>query len=130
MRVVAVDERDSSWEQDDPTYRVYLHGGSTRGGEEWTGGTTWTYDVSDADLLQVVDWAQREAGNTRHYAIALVREDPRRPTADQRGLVWLIGIDGNDSITDPPSLDRQRRMLARMTDPVGIPEADRAPSPR
>ncbi|MEP9365578.1 hypothetical protein ABLE68_21600 [Nocardioides sp. CN2-186] len=128
MRVVAVDERDSSWEDPDPTYRVYLHGGSARDGEEWTGGTTWTYDVTEADLLQVVDWAQREAGGTRHYAIALVRDNRREDSS--RGLVWLIGMDGNDSITDPPSLDRQRRMLVRMTDPVGIPEADRAPSPR
>jgi hypothetical protein len=45
-----------------------------------------------------------------------------------RGLVWLVGMDGNDS-TDEGSAERdvQRRMLLRRLGPVGIPATDRAP---
>jgi hypothetical protein len=31
-----------------------------------------TYDITGADVLQVIDWAQRQAGDSLTYAIALV----------------------------------------------------------
>jgi len=40
MEVIEVDERDSSWEDDRPRFRVYLHGS----GETSTSGSTDTYD--------------------------------------------------------------------------------------
>ena len=43
-----VDERDSSWEDDGPRFRVYLHGS----GAESTSGWTATYDTTGADVLQ------------------------------------------------------------------------------
>lgn len=89
VRIVAVDERDSSWEQHGPRFRVYLHGS----GETSTSGWTDTYEDTGADVLQVIDWAQRQAGETLTYAVALVHDDeaaevrsPRRG----RGLVWLV----------------------------------------
>ncbi len=45
---VSVDERDSAWERDDPTFRVYLQ---TLGGAG-TSANTDTYDVTGADVLQ------------------------------------------------------------------------------
>jgi hypothetical protein len=127
MQVIQVDERDSGWEDADPRFRVYLHGS----GATSTGGWTDTYDITGADVLQVIDWAQRQAGDQLAYAVALVRDDEDRERITPglgRGLVWLVGMDGNDS-TDEESAGRevQRRMLLRRLEAVGIPEADRAP---
>jgi hypothetical protein len=71
MRLLPVDERDSSWEISNPRFRVYLHGS----GEESTIGWTGTYDVTGADVLQVIDWAQRQAAGQLTYAVALVYDD-------------------------------------------------------
>jgi len=127
MQVIQVDERDSGWEDPDPRFRVYLHGS----GATSTAGSTDTYDITGADVLQVIDWAQRQAGDQLAYAVALVRDDEEHERINPgsgRGLVWLVGMDGNDS-TDEGSAERevQRRMLFRRLRPVGIPEADRAP---
>lgn len=127
MQVLPVDERDSGWEDPAPRFRVYLH----RSGESTTLGGTATYDVTGADVLQVIDWAQRQAGDRLTYAVALVRDDGERERLNPgfgRGLVWLVGMDGNDG-TDEGTAERevQQRMLLRRTDPVGIPETDRAP---
>lgn len=121
MQVSQVDERDSSWEDPDPRFRVYLHGSD----EASTGGWTDTYDVTGADVLQVIDWAQRQAGDRLTYAVALVRDD----TDSGRGLVWLVGTDGNET-TEEQSAGRevQRRMLRRRSHPVRVPEGDRAPA--
>jgi len=124
VEIVAVDERDSSWEEDAPRFRVYLH----HSGESWTAGATSTYDVTGADVLQVIDWAQRQAGDARTYAVALVQDDPVRahnPESSPRGLVWLVGVDGNGHPWDEREADAQRRMLARRQNPVIVPVADR-----
>lgn len=123
MQVTRVDERDSRWENHDPRFRVYLHGS----GETTTHGWTDAYDVTDADVLQVIDWAQRQAGTKLTYAVALVCDDDETEGRSAgRGLVWLVGMDGNDT-TDEASSLIQRRMLQRRRQPVGVPEADRSP---
>ncbi len=126
MRVWPVDERDSGWEDPAPRFRVYLHGS----GEASTHGWTDTYDITGADVLQVIDWAQRQAGDRLTYAVALVRDDPERERLNPgfgRGLVWLVGMDGNDT-TGEESSERevQRRMLLRRHSPLDIPTADQA----
>ncbi len=126
MKVVGVDERDSSWEDDRPRFRVYLHGSDA----DATAGWTDTYDVTGADVLQVVDWAQQQAGGVLTYAIALVVDDRHQDRLNPglgRGLVWLVGGDGNDVAETATEQDRQHRMLVRRADPVGVPPADRAP---
>lgn len=100
MQVVQVDERDSGWEDRGPRFRVYLHGSSATS----TGGWTGTCDITGADVLQVIDWAQRQAGDQLTYAVALVRDDKERERINPgsgRGLVWLVGMDGNDSTEQP-----------------------------
>ena len=86
---VSVDERDSAWERDDPTFRVYLQ---TLGGAG-TSANTDTYDITGADVLQVVEWARAQAGVERSCAVALVYDDAHleqvTPGAG-RGLVWLL----------------------------------------
>lgn len=125
--VCRVDERDGSWEDDTPRFRVYLHGS----GESWTGGWTDTYDVTGADVVQVIDWAQRQAGTSLTYAVALVYEDQQREhlsPGDGRGLVWLLGMDGNDHSKSHLDNDKQQRMLTRRREPISVPPADRMPS--
>ncbi|WP_165570397.1 hypothetical protein [Aeromicrobium sp. IC_218] len=39
--------------------------------------------------------------------------------------MWLVGSDGNDVADTPTEQDRQRRMLTRRVDPVGVLAADR-----
>lgn len=96
MQVEQVDERDSAWEDPRPRFRVYLHGS----GEGSTHGWTDTYDLTGCDMLQAIDWAQRQAGDRLTYAVALVRDDAERERRNPgcgRGLVWLVGMDGNDT---------------------------------
>jgi hypothetical protein len=126
VQIVQVDERNSGWEDPRPRFRVYLHGS----GADSTSGWTDTYDVTGADVLQTIEWAQRQAGGTLTYAVALVYDDRAAEQLNPgfgRGLVWLVGADGNDSGYDRVERDRQRRMLARRADPVLVPGADRMP---
>ena len=126
VRIVDVDERDNNWELSSPRFRVYLHGS----GESSTHGWTDTYDITGADAVQVIDWAQRQAGDTLTYAVALVYEDRAHEQLSPgrgRGLVWLVGMDGNDVPSDSRGTDTQQRMLARRQNPVGVPLADRMP---
>ncbi|WP_313408151.1 hypothetical protein [Aeromicrobium sp.] len=126
FEIVRVDERDSSWEDDHPRFRVYLHGS----GQSSISGWTDTYDVIGADVLQVIDWAQRQTGGLLTYAIALVSDlySQDENSEVDRGLTWLVGIDGNDDTdNDPRAAETQRRMLARRHDPVIIPAQDRMP---
>lgn len=74
VNVVGVDERDSSWEDNDPRFRVYLLEGGDEPGRSWT---TDTYDITGADVLEVVDWARDHAGDGV-FAVALVRGNPTR----------------------------------------------------
>ena len=86
VQVVHVDERDSGWENARPRFRVYLHGSGPHSTYGWTD----AYDVTGADVLQVIDWAQRQAGDSLTYAVALVHDDPARGQMDPesgRGVV-------------------------------------------
>lgn len=124
MQIVPVDERDSGWENSNPRFRVYLLGS----GETTTQGSSDTYDITGADVLQVIDWAQRQAGDAMTYAVALVLdEEEGRGPGHGRGLVWLVGMDGNDTPGTDHETETQLRMLARRTAPVGVPGDDRMP---
>lgn len=129
IQVQGVDERDSSWEDHGPRFRVYLHDSD----EDSTKGVTSTHDITGADVLQVIDWAQRQANGTRTYAVALVLDDSGIDGSSPgrgRGLIWLIGADGNDA-TDgfPEEGARHQRMLIRRERSVGIPPVDAFPGP-
>lgn len=126
VQIVPVDERDSNWENDHPRFRVYLHssGGTT------THGSTDTYDITGADVLQVIDWAQRQAGESLTYAVALVYDDKAEEQLNPghgRGLVWLVGIDGNTNAWNAEEARAMQRMMARRHEPVRVPAADRMP---
>ena len=54
------------------------------------GFATSTYDVTGAEALEVISWAEEQAGDDGLYAVALVGDRGGR-----KGLVWLQGIDAN-----------------------------------
>lgn len=120
---VQVDERDSGWELSTPRFSVYLH----ESGESSTAGWTGTFDITGADVVQVIDWAQRKAGDSLTYAVALVYDDPAQEHVNPgrgRGLAWLAGMDGNDKHIDRHEADTKNRMLARRREPIVIPPVD------
>ena len=127
VQIAQVDERDSGWELSAPRFRVYLHGS----GESSTPGWTAAYDITGADVLQVIDWAQRQAGSSLTFAIALVHDDQAQEQLNPghvRGLVWLVGMDGNDQAIGNHEAETQRRMLARRLEPITVAPADQMPS--
>ncbi|MER7070575.1 hypothetical protein [Terrabacter sp. NPDC000476] len=108
MRIREVDERDSSWEDHNPVFRVYLFRGGEHPDTSWT---TWTYDVEDADLLGVAQWAQQEVAGSGLYAVALVGHASAAPNEPLRkGLVWLIGNDANGEPLSPRESAARKRM--------------------
>lgn len=129
IRIAAVDERDSSWESEDPRFRVYFQVGGPA--EERTSYATATYDVEGADIAQVIDWAQRQVGDDPRstYAIALVYDDVTQGQVNpgcERGLVWLLGGDMNDVRAETRPV--QERALARRRDPIVVSSGDRMPA--
>ncbi|SDQ30931.1 hypothetical protein [Actinopolyspora saharensis] len=108
MRITSVDERDSSWERHQPRFRVYFFAGGDAPPASWS---TDTYDVTGADVLEVVQWAQEHAGSEWLYAVALVDEEHTPPAGRCRGLTWLVGTDANASREDA---DEQRRFAAML----------------
>jgi len=88
MRVDAVDERDSTWEDYRPVFRVYLFHGNGSDEPPWT---TSTFDIRDTDVIGAVSWAQSHVGEGDLYAVALVGSHGE----GRRGLTWLVGTDAN-----------------------------------
>jgi hypothetical protein len=99
MKVTPVDERGSGWEDSAPRFRVYLFSGPG------PGHTTSTFDVTEGDVLDAIRWAQLEAGNDRTFSVALVRDERQAGGNMVRGLVWLVGMDANDSAGDDEGVD-------------------------
>ncbi|MPQ97092.1 hypothetical protein GB931_03950 [Modestobacter sp. I12A-02628] len=112
MQVTPIDERDSSWEDHRPRFRVYVFGGGGEPGGSWA---VDTFDVEDADVLEVTDWAEGQAGPDDLVAVALIGElDPQADTETaRRGLVWLLGTDPNGTPSDATVQRLLDGMLAR-----------------
>ncbi|WP_413600427.1 hypothetical protein [Curtobacterium sp. Curtsp57] len=117
MDAIEVDERDSTWENHHPHFRVYLQ---ERAGATFATSTT---DLTGCDVLQAIDWAQRQtAGHADAvWALALVGRDGRA----LRGLTWLVGMDANDAPGDEHEVDLTTRMLGRAVSAIELPSADR-----
>ena len=124
MKVEPVDERDIRWEDHYPRFRVYVFDEyGHRGEPDGTlsqGYATGTWDVIDADLLDALRWAQDRAGERGLYSIALVADGYR--TYTDRGLVWLVGMDYQDTPIDDRSREVQEQMLRRRDHLVVTPE--------
>lgn len=116
LTIARVDERDSSWENPRPRFRVCLHGS----GADSTQGPTDTFDIIGADVLQTIEWAQRQAGDTLTYAVALVydvaAEQPNPGPWSRTGVARRNG--------------RQRHPLQRHGGRPSTPDAPQTRHPR
>ncbi len=115
MKIEPVDERDSRWEDHGPRFRVYMFDEYGRRGEPdgtlSQGYATSTWDITGADLIDALRWAQERAGDRGLFSIALVADGYDRCT--DRGLVWLVGMDYQDSPWDDLAREVQEQMLRR-----------------
>lgn len=97
-----VDERDSTWERDDARYRLYVFEGADN---EVT-----TLDILDATIEQALECALAMSnGDEKLWSLALVESDSR----GMRGLIWLSGMDYNDTPSSPREWQRRRQMQDR-----------------
>ncbi|MFI9024568.1 hypothetical protein [Streptomyces sp. NPDC053560] len=83
MHVREVDPRDTTWEQDDATYRACFWDRSAKAADD--------YEVTGADVDEVLAWARAKAAETGSAYTLYVRvTDEGRP-----GLVRLSGVAGD-----------------------------------
>jgi hypothetical protein len=105
VHVEPVDERTGEWEDHRPRFRVYLFEPTDAARSLRTS----TYDVTGAEALEVIAWAEQQAGEDGLYAVALVSRNPR----GERGLTWLQGVDANAGPGDLRHEVLRAAMLAR-----------------
>ncbi|MFG2891195.1 hypothetical protein [Streptomyces sp. NPDC048248] len=83
MQVRGVDPRDTTWEQDDATYRAYFWDKPALASDE--------YEVTGADVEEVLAWARAMAEETDStYTLYVCVTDEGSP-----GLVRLSGTAGD-----------------------------------
>lgn len=102
MRAFPVDERDSTWERDDARYRIYTF--------EGPGNAVDTRDLVEATIEEALKFALGLSNdNELLWSLALVEDDSR----GMRGLIWLSGMDYNDTPSSPRERQRRRQMQDR-----------------
>jgi len=93
MEVRRIDPRDTEWEEDFPTYRVYFFTDPGPGPRGWTSDE---YQISQApDVRTVIEWADEQAAGRTYILYALVHG-----RLANSGLLTLMGHDPNRP-TDP-----------------------------
>lgn len=100
MLVRSVDPRDVSQELDNPGYRIYFHVG---GGD----GLSWAsdeYEISGADVDEVLDWANAEL-TRRRGNLVLYAATPGTESQPGLRLVRLLGEDPN-AAANPAAVSR------------------------
>lgn len=86
MREEQAEERDSTWERDDPRFRILVFTGPENGVR--------AADIVEATFDEVLDSARSlSRDNQDLWSLALVDDDSR----SARGLIWLSGMDYNDA---------------------------------
>lgn len=79
MHATGVDPRDQTWEVDRPSYRVYFHDAD---------GASDEYEVTGADVDEVIAWAEDQRGSRTYVLYVCV-------ASDGLGLLRLAGTDPN-----------------------------------
>ena len=96
MIIEGVDPRDTQWEVDWPTYRVYFWHQPSAAPAFVPDHTTWhceEYRLSDVDdVVDVLEWARNRARSDQTFTIYVEQRDAQR-----RGLVRLHGVNPNDA---------------------------------
>lgn len=98
MRVEYVDERDSTWERYESRFRILRF--------EGPGNAVTAVDIIDATVEDAMEHARALSGNDQHlWSLALIEQ-----VEGARGLVWLSGMDYNDTPLD----ERQWKLRQQM----------------
>lgn len=101
MRAEYVDERDATWDRDDPRFRVLVFKGADN--------AVTAIDLVEATIDDALDSARALSNRDEAlWSLALVDDDSR----GARGLIWLSGMDYNDT----PITARQWRLRRQMQD--------------
>ncbi|MGX5695711.1 hypothetical protein ACWKWP_05880 [Agromyces soli] len=102
MHITLVDERDASWEQAEPRFRLFVYRGADN--------AVTAYDIVDASLDDVLEAARNLSEfDARLWSLAVVVD-----RADlERGLAWISGGDYNEAPTTPQEWRRRREMQSR-----------------
>jgi hypothetical protein len=110
MRISDADESDICWEDWSPHYRVFLTQVDLESPKKEPRAVSQSmFDIEDADLSEVVQFAEERTKGRDLFAIALViNSDAELP--GERGLLWLTGLD----VYDVPTNDAQARARAAM----------------
>lgn len=89
-----VDPRDTTWEVDHPVFRVtffdLLPGSPV---DPQLGVATDEWEIQNAEISDVLDWAEGKASDKRMWTVHLLVDDSRRG----HGMVRLCGTDPNRS---------------------------------
>jgi hypothetical protein len=100
LRVRPVDPRDTAWEVDTPAYRVYFWlqpPGPPPSGEGQMAWVSDEYEVEDADVAIVLEWANSKGSSGQTFTLYALVHCNGTP-----GLVRLAG-------TDPTAPSRDER---------------------
>ena len=81
MNVHSVDPRDQTWGIEQPSYRVYFHTAS---------GASDEYEISGADIDEILAWAETQRAERTYVVYACVPDDGL-------GLLRLVGSDPNEA---------------------------------
>lgn len=102
MRGEYVDERDSTWERDDPRFRILVFKGPDN---EVT-----AFDIVDATLDEALDSARALSNGDQYiWSLAIVDDDSH----GARGLIWLSGMDYNDTPVTARQWQLRRQIQSR-----------------
>jgi hypothetical protein len=86
VEIRPVDPRDVRWEISEPTFRVYFW--KLQGFEISSGYESSEFEVNDADVVEVLTWADATAGDGQTYTL-----DVLVPTGSELGSIRLAGRD-------------------------------------
>jgi hypothetical protein len=97
MEVRPVDPRDTTWEIDEPAYRVYFWGRVPQPVGFPMGIAAEEFEVTGADVHEVITWAEATAGSDRTYTLYALAQRPE-------GEVGLVRLAGTDPLRAPDPL--------------------------
>ena len=120
----------------EPGIPVYRHNSDPKGPERKPGSLR-PHETTGVEAIEGAHRPARAGGGSGRRrvvprALALVRDDAEMERVNPghgRGLIWLVGTDGNANTEDYPEEQAvQRRMLLRRTQAILVPVADTMPS--
>ncbi len=98
MRTRRVDERDSKWEVDFPTFRVFVWRQQAIAGDasESMGWEVDVYELANVDVHQAISWAEDRVGSNGMYTLFVCHTNSN----GEMGMLRLAGIEPTRDPTD------------------------------